>query len=144
MDLYFEHANPQIPTLHRGEFMAMFSRAYATNEKTPHELYLLNIVFAIGAGTIYEDKRRTDSIGSTVQKPDVPSEQKQPEEYHSAAMQHLEFVLGSMAGSDNSGFGGGLEELQAVLLLAGFALLRPVGELKNLIFHFLVLLPASS
>ena len=52
----------------------------------------------------------------------------QPEEYHSAAMQHLELFLASMSESDHAGFGGGLEELQAVLLLAGFALLRPVGE----------------
>ena len=89
---------------------------------------MLNIVFAIGAGVIYEDKRRTDSSGSTVQRPEVPIEQKQPEEYYSAAMQHLESFLGSMSGSDHSGFGGALEELQAVLLLAGFALLRPVGK----------------
>ena len=51
----------------------------------------------------------------------------QPEEYHSAAMQHLEMFLASMSEPDQAGFGGGLEELQAVLLLAGFALLRPVG-----------------
>ena len=54
----------------------------------------------------------------------------QPEEYHSAAMQHLESFLGSESESDQAGFGGGLEELQAVLLLAGFALLRPVGTLS--------------
>lgn len=44
-------------------------------------------------------------------------------------MQHLESFLGSETESDQAGFGGGLEELQAVLLLAGFALLRPVGML---------------
>lgn len=128
VELYFEHANPQIPILHRGDFMTVFARAYATEEQSPRELYFLNIVFAIGAGTIYEDKRRTDSTGSIVQKPDVPVEQKQSEEYYSAAMQHLESVLGSMPAYDHSAVGGGLEELQAVLLLAGFALLRPVGE----------------
>lgn len=53
---------------------------------------------------------------------------RQPEEYHSAAMQHLESFLGSMSEPNQAGFGGGLEELQAVLLLAGFALLRPVGK----------------
>ena len=89
---------------------------------------MLNIVFAIGAGIIYEDKRRTDSIGSAVQKPDIPNGQKQPEEYHSAAMQHLESFLGSTSISDPAGSEGGLIELQAVLLLAGFALLRPVGK----------------
>ena len=67
----------------------------------------------------------------------------QPEEYHSAAMQHLESFLGSESESDQAGFGGGLEELQAVLLLAGFALLRPVGMLN---FTILVqaLLPTLS
>ena len=29
VELYFEHANPQIPILHRGEFMDMFNRVYA-------------------------------------------------------------------------------------------------------------------
>ena len=57
----------------------------------------------------------------------------QPEEYHSAAMQHLESFLGSMSEPDQAGFGGALEELQAVLLLAGFALLRPVGKLTSAI-----------
>ena len=27
--LYFEHATPRIPILHRGEFMRMFEQAYA-------------------------------------------------------------------------------------------------------------------
>ncbi|KAL8830212.1 MAG: hypothetical protein Q9191_001552 [Dirinaria sp. TL-2023a] len=128
VELYFEHANPQIPILHRGEFMTLFARAYRAKVKSSRELYMMNIVFAIGAGIIYEDKRRTTSTGSTVERPEVPNEQKQPEEYHSAAMQHLESFLGSTPVTDQSGFGGGLEELQAVLLLAGFALLRPVGE----------------
>ena len=110
--------------------MTLFSRAYQAKVRSSRELYMMNIVFAIGAGIIYEDKRRTDSTGSTVERPDVPSEQKQPEEYHSAAMQHLESFLGSTPVTDQSGFGGGLEELQAVLLLAGFALLRPVGKWK--------------
>lgn len=61
---------------------------------------------------------------------------RQPEEYHSAAMQHLESFLGSMPTPDNADSGGALEELQAVLLLAGFALLRPVGELKGIHFSF--------
>lgn len=112
--------------------MTLFARAYAKDERSPRELYLLNIVFAIGAGIIYEDKRRTDSAGLTVQKPIIPAGQKEPEEYHSAAMQHLESLLGSMPASDHAGTGGGLEELQAVLLLAGFALLRPVGKWNDL------------
>lgn len=77
MDLYFQHANPQIPILHRGDFTSLFERAYASKRKSARELYMLNIVFAIGAGIILEDSRagRTDSSGSTVQKADVPTQQ---------------------------------------------------------------------
>ena len=77
LDLYFQHANPQIPILHRGEFTALFERAYASKDKSPRELYMLNIVFAIGAGIIFEDSRagRADSSGSTVQTVNVPTQQ---------------------------------------------------------------------
>ncbi|KAL8944845.1 MAG: hypothetical protein Q9216_000135 [Gyalolechia sp. 2 TL-2023] len=135
--LYFEHANPQIPILHKGEFMALFHRAYAAKDhrKTARELYMLNIVFAIGAGIILEDSRSPHSAGSTFTESDAPdpgtrssTKQHYPEEYHASAMMHLDSFLGSMPAHDEpDGFGGGLEELQAVLLLAGFALLRPVA-----------------
>ena len=116
--LYFEHANPQIPVLHKGEFMDMFERAYAdqVRGRGPRELYVLNMVFAIGAGIIVGDSKgdppSTEPAGSS-----SGSRQCQPEEYHASAIVHLEACLGS---------GGGLEDLQAVLLLANFALLRPV------------------
>ncbi len=110
--LYFEYANPQLPILHRGEFMEMFEQAYANEGRVrgPRELYMLNMVFAIGGGIILGDLAKTDD-------PPQGSKQAQPEEYHASAIVHLEACLGS---------GGGLEELQAVLLLANFALLRPV------------------
>ncbi|KAI4193291.1 MAG: hypothetical protein LQ350_008389 [Teloschistes chrysophthalmus] len=143
VNLYFEHANPQIPILHKGEFMALFDRAYASAERhrSARELYMLNIVFAIGAGIILEDTHLgssniTDSVRPKSQEtlPADPirtsfsSQQHQPEEYHAAAMMHLESFLGSTSATDHpDGFGCGLEELQAVLLLAGFALLRPVA-----------------
>lgn len=140
VDLYFEHANPQIPILHREEFMTLFERAYAPKERrrSSRELYLLNIVFAIGAGIIYEGSSVARSRKSTVspkhEDPDQDrktrkaSEQKQPEEYHSSAMMHLESCLESGSTNDGSeGFQSGFVELQAVLLLAGFALLRPVA-----------------
>lgn len=58
----------------------------------------------------------------------LAGQQHQPEEYHASAITHLEHFLGSTPAADRpDGFGGGLEELQAVLLLAGFALLRPVA-----------------
>ncbi|KAI2476810.1 c6 transcription factor [Pyrenophora tritici-repentis] len=144
VELYFEHANPQIPILHRGEFMDMFQRVYASGERhrTSRESYMLNIVFAIGAGIILGS---SDSEGSPVsdhgrspnksrssppsnKKRRLAGHQHQPEEYHASAIVHLENFLGSSPAADRpDGFGGGLEELQAVLLLAGFALLRPVA-----------------
>jgi hypothetical protein len=143
-ELYFEHANPQIPILHRGEFMELFDRVYASGERhrTSRESYMLNIVFAIGAGIILGSSDTEDSPSSdpgrspTKSRSSPPSHKKrrlagqqhQPEEYHASAIVHLENFLGSSPAADRpDGFGGGLEELQAVLLLAGFALLRPVA-----------------
>ncbi|KAH0541452.1 hypothetical protein FGG08_004061 [Glutinoglossum americanum] len=144
-DLYFEHANPQIPILHRGEFMSLCDRVYSSDERlrTPRELYMLNIVFAIGAG-IFLGETDSDDVGPdshkssprlrrsppspTTKRVRLSSQQYQPEEYHASAIVHLESFLGSSPAADRpDGFGGGLEELQAVLLLAGFALLRPVA-----------------
>lgn len=112
--LYFEHANPQIPVLHRVDFMQMFELAYADEGRIrgPRELYMLNMVFAIGGGIIMDEK-------ATKAEDDRKPRQAQPEEYHASAIVHLEACLSSS--------GGGLEELQAVLLLANFALLRPVA-----------------
>lgn len=138
-NLYFEHANPQLPILHRGEFMSMFERVYTQPDqrKTPREAYLLNIVFAIGAGIILGKETHADSgqgedsndaVGPPSKKSRLSSKQAQPEEYHASAIIHLESFLGSSGASAESGDGfSSLEELQAVLLLAGFALLRPVA-----------------
>lgn len=133
VDFYFEHANPQIPILHRCEFMKMFEEAYATGDgrvRTPRELYMLNIVFAIGAGIFLGDsgvqEEAEKNVDGEKSKRTASGKQCQPEEYHASAIVHLEACLSSS--SDRAdGFGGGLEELQAVLLLAGFALLRPVA-----------------
>ncbi|KAI8935537.1 hypothetical protein NX059_008107 [Plenodomus lindquistii] len=144
VELYFEHANPQIPILHRGEFMELFERVYTSGERhrTSRESYMLNIVFAIGAGIILGSSDSEDSPNSdhsrssnrsrssppTNKKRRLAGVQHQPEEYHASAIVHLENFLGSSPAADRpDGFGGGLEELQAVLLLAGFALLRPVA-----------------
>lgn len=116
VSLYFEHANPQIPVLHRVEFMEIFEEAYAkaNSARTPRELYMLNMVFAIGGAIILGEGAKNDSPAPSS---DATPKQYQAEEYHASAIVHLEACLGS---------GGGLEELQAVLLLANFALLRPV------------------
>jgi len=115
VSLYFEHANPQIPVLHRGDFMKLFEQAYAESGRIrgPKELYMLNMVFAIGGGIFMTDPAKADDKAEGSK-----SRQCQPEEYHASAIVHLEACLSSS--------GGGLEELQAVLLLANFALLRPV------------------
>lgn len=118
--LYFEHANPQIPILHRGEFMKMFDQAYVDPSQTrgARESYMLNMVFAIGCGVIVGEPVKTEASGGSRMALDQQGGQCQPEEYHASAIVHLESCL--------SNSGGGLEVLQAVLLLANFALLRPV------------------
>jgi Fungal specific transcription factor domain len=138
---YFEHANPQVPILHRGEFMKMFDEVYSTKDRprTPKESYMLNIVFAIGAGIFLGDSgldKESDSEKSYKKPPPKSpvlkrgkpvSKQAQPEEYHASAIIYLEACLSTPSVADRpDGFEGGLEELQAVLLLAGFALLRPI------------------
>lgn len=124
--LYFEHANPQIPILHRGEFLHIFEQAYADPPvRGPRELYMLNMVFAIGCGVIVGEPVKSES-GDTKMVIDQPKNQCQPEEYHASAIVHLEACL--------SNSGGGLEVLQAVLLLANFALLRPVPPGLWLVF----------
>ncbi|KAJ9354300.1 putative C6 transcription factor [Paecilomyces variotii] len=135
VELYFEHANPQMPILHRPDFVELMDRVYSSDAKdsSSRDLYVLNIVFAIGAGIIYEGKAsNADDENKAGDRPSTEpsarrkhsSHQYQPEEYHAAASVHLEAFLSSPTSSN--GFGAGLEELQAVLLLAGFALLRPV------------------
>ncbi|CAG8961961.1 hypothetical protein HYFRA_00013741 [Hymenoscyphus fraxineus] len=126
VNFYFEHANPQIPILHRGEFMKMFELAYAEGDarvRTARELFMLNIVFAIGAGIFLGDSSdREKKDGLDEGKDPTIDQQYQPEEYHASAIIHLEPCL-----DRPEGFGSGLDELQYVLLLAGFALLRPVA-----------------
>lgn len=144
VNLYFEHANPQIPILSRPDFMAMFDKVYASDEhaRTARESYMLNVVFAIGAAIIVGKSSEDDSNPNNTspvahREPGSPRHQKrrklvedqaQPEEYHASAIVHLESFLASSAALERpDGIGSSLEELQAVLLLAGFALLRPVA-----------------
>ncbi|KAG5925506.1 hypothetical protein E4U42_004226 [Claviceps africana] len=118
--LYFEHANPQIPILHRVDFMQTLDRAYedAARELTAQELYMMNMVFAIGSGVILGEPVKTLASIHPGLSLDRPKSACQPEEYHASAIVHLEECLGTS--------GCYLEVLQAVLLLASFALLRPV------------------
>ena len=124
-NLYFEHANPQIPILHHGEFLKMFNRVFDGGEPTSGELYQLNIVFAIGAGIIFgsSDSEPSEHPGRASKRPRLAAVQHQPEQYHASSVEHLGALLGS--GGDTGAEP--LEVLQAVLLLANFALLRPVN-----------------
>lgn len=133
-DLYFEHSNPQIPILHREEFKRMFDDSYdqRVDQRSDRQLYLLNMVFAIGAGIILDsntDADKTESAQWTTNKAKKarrPGRQYQPEEYHAAAVMHFPGLL-CAAKARSDGSGRGLEELQAILLMAAFALLRPVA-----------------
>ncbi|KAL8927754.1 MAG: hypothetical protein Q9208_002169 [Pyrenodesmia sp. 3 TL-2023] len=55
--LYFEHANSQISILHKGVFMALFHRAYASAgaPSSAREICMLNVLFVIRAGIIPDD-----------------------------------------------------------------------------------------
>ncbi|PKY01163.1 hypothetical protein P168DRAFT_307035 [Aspergillus campestris IBT 28561] len=116
VQLYFEHANPQLPVLHRGEFTDLLAATYATPDtaRPTRTLFFLFIVFAIGAGIVFEDRREDANERAKPTK-------SQPEAYHAAAISHLH----SPSSSTNDFTR--LESLQAVILLAHFALLRPVA-----------------
>ncbi|KAI9657986.1 MAG: Fungal specific transcription factor [Bathelium mastoideum] len=140
VDLYFNYANAQLPILHRDQFWTRMEQVYSEDEsmRSSRDLYMLNIVFAIGAGVLLGDPSSYGSLSSgsnselgsppSSKKRKLPSQQAKPEEYHASAIVHLESFLGSNITSESrDGFGSGLEELQAVLLLASFALLRPIA-----------------
>ncbi|KAI5776106.1 fungal-specific transcription factor domain-containing protein [Geopyxis carbonaria] len=141
VDLYFEHANPQIPSLQPGRVRAGDYGIHGAGlGGTARERYLLNIVCAIGAGIFltgpdeggnndgrhsdHERERHEDETTQSGPRKKQKTEkekpkQYEPEAYHASAMLHLESFLSQSKG--------GLEELQAVLLLASYALLRPVS-----------------
>jgi hypothetical protein len=133
VNLYFEHANPQIPILHRGEFNDLFDRTYSIDHsrRQPRELYLLNIVFAIGAGIIWgssDPQPNARDADYAPKRARLAMQQAQPEEYHASAIVNLgSFLATSSLAESAERPNGDLEELQAVLLLCSFALLRPVA-----------------
>ena len=131
--LYFEHANPQIPILHRGEFMDLFDRTYSIDpaKRTSRELYLLNIVYANGAGIIWgssDPPPKSHRGDHATKRAKLIMQQAQPEEYHASAIINLgSFLASNSTVETGERPNGDLEELQAVLLLCSFALLRPVA-----------------
>lgn len=68
--------------------MQTFERIYATQDpaRGSRELYLLNMVFAIGCGVIVGEPVKSDSSG------DAGADNKnrcEPEEYHASAIVHF-------------------------------------------------------
>ncbi|KAK6957787.1 hypothetical protein Daesc_000576 [Daldinia eschscholtzii] len=94
VELYFQHANPQIPVLHRENFMQLFERAYAEEGRVrgPKELYILNMVYAIGGGIIMDAQTTSAKVAGEEKR------QAQPEEYHASAVVHLEACLSNSGG----------------------------------------------
>ncbi|KAF2227328.1 fungal-specific transcription factor domain-containing protein [Elsinoe ampelina] len=129
--LYFEHANPQIPILHRGEFAKFLERVYNTpaEERTARTVFFVNITCAIGAGIIMDksgelDQQASDDEIKTEQGTSSLIKRAEPEQYFAAAMTCLETFMSAPKAMESTP--PGLEELQAVLLVANFSLLRPV------------------
>ena len=133
VNLYFEHANLQIPILHPGAIVDLFDRTYfiQPSTRTSRETDLLNIVFAIGAGIIWgsSDPQPISREGEDAPKQArLVMQQAQPEECYASAIVNLGSFLAANSSSEAAERpNGDLEELQAVLLLCGFALLRPVA-----------------
>ncbi|GAM89687.1 hypothetical protein ANO11243_077260 [Dothideomycetidae sp. 11243] len=131
--LYFELANPQIPVLHRGEFARFLDRTYNTDpqSRSPRATFFVNILCAIGSGIIMDKSNEQDQQQSTDEQ--IKSEHgtssllkhAEPEQYYAAAMACLESFNGAPRAMESTP--NGLEELQALLLVAYYALLRPVA-----------------
>lgn len=130
--LYFEHANPQIPILHRGEFSTFLDRTYnsESHSRSPRATFLINILCAIGSGIIMErsedqDQQSTDEQIKSEQGTPTLQKHAEPEQYYAAAMACLESFISAPRAIPSTP--NGLEELQALLLVSYYALLRPVA-----------------
>lgn len=123
---YFEYAYPKMPALIRGDFMELFDRAYSGDQRSPHSLYFLHIVFAIGASIVFDGKYspvdRDVLVARSARRRNASSSQCRPRDYYVNALKCLELSLNSC----DDGFSK-LDELQAVILLAHFALFQPVA-----------------
>lgn len=136
-----------MPALHRDEMRGVLSHIYSVREEDrfARNSYFLFIVFAIGA-TIRQDpaSSTTDCEPHQTWCETRPSKRQKlslrdlstPEHYHAAAMAYLERSLSSSPPSDRLCE---LEELQAMILLASFALVRPttprLGRLVDVAMH---------
>ncbi|KAJ5184041.1 positive regulator of purine utilization [Penicillium capsulatum] len=130
--LYFAYTNFHLPVLHYDEFQEILDRTYGTahRDRSAYHLYTLFIVFAIGAaagtdarkrGTEKQRRRYSHATGQH-KKRQFSSHSSSPEEFHASAMAYLARSLVCLSSSD---YIDNLRELQAMILLSGFALLRP-------------------
>ncbi|KAF9886532.1 Fungal specific transcription factor [Aspergillus nanangensis] len=127
VNLYFEHAYPQVPVLHKGDLLKLFDRAYSEDEdRNPRSLFFLYTVFAIGACMMPEHKahalgdRTSPAIGSR-KKRKISNQHHPAEEYHASATTHLQSAFNSCEDASSK-----LDTLQAAVLLAHLSLFYPV------------------
>lgn len=121
--LYIENSNSMYPILDRYELEELFERSHTSQTLDHQELYTLGMVFAIGA-SIYLTVDSDDLTNELSPEDSSEFKKHQPEDYHSNAMMHLDASLTGSAQHRNEA---ALDELQAVLLLAAYALLRPAA-----------------
>lgn len=138
---FFKFVNPYTPALSRSHLQSIIRATYSSSKKdvSPFNLYIAYIVFAIGAASKESDYSNFDSRRSTSGYY-AASERKRrktssttcvADSYKDSAMSYLNSYLGA---SSPSGQLARLEELQAIVLLCIFALLKPTSlPLGNLI-----------
>lgn len=132
--LYFAHTNFHLPVLHYDEFQEILDHTYgaAPSDRSSYHLYTLFVVFAIGAAAGSDARKKDmDHEQPTYRHAMGPQKRRRiskdcaaPEEYHASAMAYLAQSLVCLSSSDDLD---NLRELQAIILLAGFALLRPTS-----------------
>lgn len=138
---YFEFVNIFTPALHRDDVDELIDHVYSNqgNDKKPRDMYVLHIVFAIGAAIKRDPAQQKDlshearqwQRTSAGKRRKVSSTPETSEAHEASAMIYLESYL---ALSPSSGLSSSLEELQALILLCSLALLRPTApSLANLI-----------
>lgn len=121
---YFEQGYPQVPALHKGELTPLLNEAYSGAENPhPYSLFLLYIVFAIGACIMRDSDVTHGNNEATVgkRKRDPQSKVHPAHEYYSAAITHLHLEFSSCDDASRK-----LEGIEAAVLLAHLSLFYPI------------------
>ncbi|KAJ6024823.1 C6 transcription factor [Penicillium herquei] len=127
---FFRCVNPYTPVLHHGEFQKLLDELYSnpTGQHLPLKLYTVFIVFAIGAAKSNKSDRESSPMFHDYNG--LPRGKRRrlsvspytPEDYKESAMAYLDSYMSEVPSFN---FLARLEELQAVLLLCIFTLLKP-------------------